>query len=79
MSDVSQPRSLWWDTTNVLHDDDDLAMKARAMKSGVLRQSQVIASVVQTNSLKNKEVKASLMPSLVSLAPRSRRTETYAR
>ena len=47
---------MWWDTTNVLHDDDDLAMKARAMKSGVLRQSQVIASVVQTNSLKNKEV-----------------------
>merc|ERR1719305_1311535 len=33
------------------------AMKAKAMKSGVLTQSQVIASVAETNGLKNKEVK----------------------
>jgi nucleoid DNA-binding protein len=33
------------------------AMKARAMKSGVLTQSQVIASVAETNGLKNKQVK----------------------
>merc|ERR1711965_601174 len=34
------------------------AMKARAaMKSGVLTQSQVVASVAETNGLKNKQVK----------------------
>merc|ERR1711881_702902 len=33
------------------------SMKARAMKSGVLTQSQVIASVAETNGLKNKQVK----------------------
>jgi nucleoid DNA-binding protein len=33
------------------------AMKARAMKSGVLTQTQVIASVAETNGLKNKQVK----------------------
>ena len=33
------------------------AMKARAMKSGVLAQSQVIASVAEINGLKNKQVK----------------------
>merc|ERR1719329_1893359 len=34
------------------------AMKARAMKSGgALTQSQVIASVAETNELKNKQVK----------------------
>jgi nucleoid DNA-binding protein len=34
------------------------AMKARAaMKSGVLIQSQVVASVAETNGLKNKQVK----------------------
>merc|ERR1712224_858650 len=33
------------------------AMKARAMKSGALTQSQVIASVAETNGLKNKQVK----------------------
>ena len=32
-------------------------MKAHAMKSGVLTQSQVIASVAETNGLKNKQVK----------------------
>merc|ERR1711982_303067 len=33
------------------------AMKAKAMKSGALTQSQVIASVAETNGLKNKQVK----------------------
>merc|ERR1711918_192543 len=33
------------------------AMKAKAMKSGVLTQTQVIASVAETNGLKNKQVK----------------------
>merc|ERR1712078_298382 len=33
------------------------AMKAKAMKSGVLTQSQVVASVAETNGLKNKQVK----------------------
>ena len=33
------------------------AMKARAMKSGGLTQNQVIASVAETNGLKNKQVK----------------------
>merc|ERR1712139_619621 len=33
------------------------AMGAKAMKSGVLTQSQVIASVAETNGLKNKQVK----------------------
>merc|ERR1712028_92465 len=34
------------------------AMKAmKAMKSGALTQSQVVASVAETNSLKNKQVK----------------------
>merc|ERR1719174_76681 len=33
------------------------AMKKAAMKSGALTQSQVIASVAETNGLKNKQVK----------------------
>merc|ERR1712071_549593 len=33
------------------------AMKAKAMKSGALTQTQVIASVAETNGLKNKQVK----------------------
>jgi nucleoid DNA-binding protein len=33
------------------------AMKARAMKSGVLTQTQVISSVAETNGLKGKQVK----------------------
>merc|ERR1719217_1952322 len=33
------------------------AMKAKAMKSGVFTQSQVVASVAETNGLKNKQVK----------------------
>ena len=33
------------------------AMKAKAMKSGVLTQTQVIASVAETDGLKNKQMK----------------------
>jgi len=33
------------------------AMKAKAMKSGVLTQTQVISSVAETNGLKGKQVK----------------------
>merc|ERR1712188_59515 len=33
------------------------AMKAAAMKSGALTQTQVISSVAETNGLKNKQVK----------------------
>merc|ERR1711965_1077991 len=44
------------------------AMKARAaMKSGVLTQSQVIASVAETNGLKNKQVKG-VVDALFSVA-----------
>merc|ERR1711939_1126800 len=44
------------------------AMKARAaMKSGVLTQTQVIASVAETNGLKNKQVKG-VVESLFSVA-----------
>merc|ERR1712151_30946 len=43
------------------------AMKAKAMKSGVLTQSQVIASVAETNGLKNKQVKG-VVDALFSVA-----------
>merc|ERR1712086_920462 len=43
------------------------AMKAKAMKSGVLTQTQVIASVAETNGLKNKQVKG-VVESLFSVA-----------
>merc|ERR1712110_1079284 len=44
------------------------AMKARAMKSGgVLTQTQVIASVAETNGLKNKQVKG-VVDALFSVA-----------
>ena len=38
------------------------AMKAKAMKSRVLTQTQVIASVAKTNGLKNKQVKGVMKP-----------------
>merc|ERR1711918_165564 len=43
------------------------AMKAKAMKSGVLTQTQVIASVAETNGLKNKQVKG-VVDALFSVA-----------
>merc|ERR1712006_31535 len=43
------------------------AMKAKAMKSGVLTQSKVIASVAATNGLKNKQVKG-VVDALFSVA-----------
>merc|ERR1712078_550182 len=44
------------------------AMKAKAaMKSGVLTQTQVIASVAETNGLKNKQVKG-VIDALFSVA-----------
>ena len=44
------------------------AMKARAaMKSGVLTQTQVVASVAETNGLKNKQVKG-VIESLFAVA-----------
>merc|ERR1739845_142399 len=43
------------------------AMKSKAMKSGVLTQTQVIASVAETNGLKNKQVKG-VIDALFSVA-----------
>ena len=38
------------------------AMKAKAMKSRVLTRTQAIASVAETNGLKNKQVKGVTKP-----------------